>query len=448
MPKKRGGNGKKGKSEALGLSLDPVPSCKQRSACPDAYSDMDEESLAETGSITSTFSDHKSTKGDESAEVDERSQVEILEDKLKDAIDLTTQKSSQGRASSFEILCKAFSMKYLPEFVLGRRMTLLDCVERGLKKGRGAEQEAAAKLGVLLCLQLGAIGEAESVYRECKPILTQIALDPTAPLPARAQCCTALGLSCFLASNDVEEVSTALKTFETIFSAFTPGTASNASPELARLYTSAVAAWNLLLTLLGARQVYSVCDTHIAKFSRLLESPDVDLRIVSGEAIALLYEGGREFDETYGFEEEGEKESEVAELCNKLRQLATDSHKYRAKKDRKQQRSSFRDILRAVEENEVPEIKVKFGKEVLELDSWTRKHQYDAFCSLLGSGMNLHLTENEFLRDIFGLGSPLVVGEGVVSKIPKSTRNYMNMAAFKARSVARSKNRDKRVAMF
>jgi len=38
-----------------------------------------------------------------------------------------------------------------------------------------------------------------------------------------------------------------------------------------------------------------------------------------------------------------------SELCNMLKSLATDSQKFRAKKDRRQQRSSFRDVLRAVE---------------------------------------------------------------------------------------------------
>lgn len=36
-------------------------------------------------------------------------------------------------------------------------------------------------------------------------------------------------------------------------------------------------------------------------------------------------------------------------LCEILKKLATDSQKHRAKKDRRQQRSSFREILRAVE---------------------------------------------------------------------------------------------------
>lgn len=90
----------------------------------------------------------------------------------------------------------------------------------------------------------------------------------------------------------------------------------------------------------------------------------MDLRIGAGEAIALIYEGARQFDEDFGFDVSTDDEleavdeqqasvslqtSQIDDLCFKLRQLATDSHKYRAKKDRKQQRSSFRDILRAVE---------------------------------------------------------------------------------------------------
>lgn len=40
---------------------------------------------------------------------------------------------------------------------------------------------------------------------------------------------------------------------------------------------------------------------------------------------------------------------DIDSLCETLKKLATDSNKHRAKKDRRQQRSSFRDVLRAVE---------------------------------------------------------------------------------------------------
>lgn len=39
----------------------------------------------------------------------------------------------------------------------------------------------------------------------------------------------------------------------------------------------------------------------------------------------------------------------MEDLCDTLRRLSTESHKYWAKKDRRQQKSSFRDILRAVQ---------------------------------------------------------------------------------------------------
>lgn len=91
---------------------------------------------------------------------------------------------------------------------------------------------------------------------------------------------------------------------------------------------------------------------------QLLDSTDVDVRIGAGEAIALIYEGARQFDEDFGFDTSSEGGEaigptldQVDELCLKLKQLATDSNKYRAKKDRKQQRSSFRDILRGIEVN-------------------------------------------------------------------------------------------------
>jgi hypothetical protein len=64
--------------------------------------------------------------------------------------------------------------------------------------------------------------------------------------------------------------------------------------------------------------------------------------MAAGETIALAYELGRAHNDDF-------QRATTPQLVDKLRQLATDSHKYRAKKDRKQQRSSFRDILHYVE---------------------------------------------------------------------------------------------------
>lgn len=64
--------------------------------------------------------------------------------------------------------------------------------------------------------------------------------------------------------------------------------------------------------------------------------------MAAGEVIAVVLEQLKEFDSVLEWEPD-------EELISKLKDLATDSHKFRAKKDRKTQRSVFRDIIRYVE---------------------------------------------------------------------------------------------------
>lgn len=67
-------------------------------------------------------------------------------------------------------------------------------------------------------------------------------------------------------------------------------------------------------------------------------------------------------------------------------------------------------------------LQVKFGKEVLALDSWLRRKQYNALCHNLGPGLNRHLTENELLRDIFELGDKILIDETPNTKQEKRER--------------------------
>ena len=114
-----------------------------------------------------------------------------------------------------------------------------------------------------------------------------------------------------------------------------------------------------------------------------------------------------------------------------MQELAKDSHKYRSKKDRKEQKSSFRDIVKYIEENDEFYERVAFSKrETLELNSWGMKKQYDQLCKVLGSGMNLHLTENELIRSIFGLGSPLPALDMHASSRPSKNERVRSLFMF------------------
>lgn len=104
-----------------------------------------------------------------------------------------------------------------------------------------------------------------------------------------------------------------------------------------------------------------------------------------------------------------------------------------------------------MQEDISPEITIRFGRESLDLNTWAIHHQYTALCAILGPGMTSHLAENDFLRDVLELGTKIVQpggGGAVMSKQTKLERHLLNAAAFKARTVSRNRNRDKRSAVF
>ncbi|KAH0550036.1 interferon-related developmental regulator 1 isoform X2 [Cotesia glomerata] len=407
----------------------------------------DDESSNDAASIISEQSEIVAEDAaNDNNEVDELSQHELFEEKLKEAIDGLSQKSAKGRTSCFMGVERIFSLKYIPYFIEDRKMTITDYVERGLKKGRNEERCTAAKLSTLLCVQLGAFDSAEAVYEGLKPTLTFIINDNTASSQARAECCWAFSMNHFFTGNDSADTVINAQILSNIFAGSYlkgNGAAAIVSTELAALHAAALSAWTLLLTIMAPSDIYKLLASSktnnfmpsLERLRQLLESPHLDVRVSAGEALAVIFELGREHSDDY-------EQDWALDLIENLRGLAFDSSKSRAKKDRKQQRASFRDILRYIEEDIVPEMQVRFGSETMYLEGWCPRIQYHACCRLLGSGINTHLAENILLRDIFRLGD--AVPAMAVQKTSKLQKTLMNAAAYKARTILRSKNRDKR----
>jgi hypothetical protein len=278
--------------------------------------------------------------------------------------------------------------------------------------------------------------------------LLTAALDKSVSFDARAKCCTALGLLSFIGSDDIGDLIQLMQTFETIFSgSYMKGdqSPSSASVDAGILHSSALSAWGLLLTLIPPAHFVTAMSQKvqptIQNLMGMLKSPHLDVRIVAGETIALVLECGRSQDEEY-------LDEHIRDLVESAKSLATDSHKYRAKRDRKTQRATFRDVVRYLEEDISPEISIRFGTESLLIDSWAVHHQYSALCAAMGPGMTVHLQDNEFLRDILQLGDKLLQEDVVNSKRTKMEKRLLHATAFKARTLTRSKNRDKRNAVF
>uniref|UniRef100_F6Z316 Interferon related developmental regulator 1 n=1 Tax=Ornithorhynchus anatinus TaxID=9258 RepID=F6Z316_ORNAN len=95
----------------------------------------DEDASIETMSHCSGFSDPASFAEDAPDALDEEGTQEDIEYRLKGFIDLTFDKSAKTRQAALEGLKNALVSKMLYEFILERRMTLTDSIERCLKKG-------------------------------------------------------------------------------------------------------------------------------------------------------------------------------------------------------------------------------------------------------------------------------------------------------------------------
>ncbi|KAG5282652.1 hypothetical protein AALO_G00058380 [Alosa alosa] len=334
--------------------------------------------------------------------VDEQTAQEETEDKLKQCIDNVMDKSVKVRMSALDSLRQAFSSRLLVDFLLERRLTLSDCLERCLRKGGGEEQAAAATVCALLCVQLGGGPEGEEGFKVLRPILSSILIDDCASLSARQSCARALGMCCYVSSAEDAE------------------------------------AWALLITLCPASHLSNLINHHLPRLQACLDSADVNFRIAVGETIALLYELGRDIDRDFEYEDSDS-------LCDALKSLATDGNKHRAKNDRRKQRSIFREVLQYIENEDFSEERIRFGVEALYIDCWVRRRIYDAFKEVSESGVRHHLQWNPLLRDIFGFGAPLILDPSVKSsKISRTERHLYNSAAFKARTKLRNKVRDKR----
>jgi hypothetical protein len=403
----------------------------------------DDESIMDNASIVSNSSEMRSGEDGDDSEVLVQEQ---LEEKLCENIDGLTQKSSQGRINCFEALSKAFIKKSMPGFIRDRHFTICDSIERSLKKGAGPEKIAAVELASVICVQLGGEDTTEVICQLLKPLLLILICDNTVAASVRAKCCTALGNITFLSGGEIGDVILLMQQFETIFSASYlkgDGSVPTISSDLCVLHAAAIQAWNLLFTLLSPGNIGTMINNSKAlpsleKLSELLESPHLDVRLAAGEALSLIYELGRE--ESNDFEEDF-----ALDITENLKQLATDSHKYRAKKDRKQQRATFRDILQFIENDVVPELQIKFGKETLILDSWVRRKQYETLCNILGPSINVHLTDNDLLREIFEIlvPPPTAVAPNQ-DQMERYRKRLINAANYKARTVSRARNRDKR----
>nr|XP_058932815.1 interferon-related developmental regulator 2 isoform X3 [Kogia breviceps] len=244
----RGGGGARSSTQADSGSSEDEAASEARSTtseCPSLLSATAEESFG----------------GDA---VDEQGQQEDLEEKLKEYVDCLTDKSAKTRQGALESLRLALAAHLLPDFLLERCLTLADALEKCLKKGKGEEQALAAAVLGLLCVQLGPGPKGEELFHSLQPLLVSVLSDSTASPAARLhQCASALGLGCYVAATDVQDLVSCLTCLEGVFSR-SCGVGGSTAPvvpvSLQGLLCAALQAWALLLTICPNAHISRILD--------------------------------------------------------------------------------------------------------------------------------------------------------------------------------------------
>ncbi|CAF0736571.1 unnamed protein product [Brachionus calyciflorus] len=370
--------------------------------------------------------------------------IDNIDSELNICLDGLLEKGFKEREDSLKLLKKLFSHKYLIDNILNKRFTLSESLIKCLKKGKTNEQVLSANVLMLTLIQLGSSPtETNAILTDCKQTLTELIDDEKVEPEVRAECVKALALAVFITNENSTDLVAILEKFEGIFSkSFAKGdnTLRVFPPRVYELHAAALSSWCLLLCTMPLHFVNKLSIKYVKNFKDFLRSQDTDLRICAGETISFLYELAQcdSHSDVSVFEDDN--------LLELLRNLASESSKFRSKKEKKAQRSSFRDILKTMEEGEFDVQTVKFGTESLILDNWVKRKEYETFRDVLGTGINSHLAENEYLRDLFDLGPPVQGNEqarkAALSLMSSKQKALMNKEQFKSRTKSLLKKRE------
>ncbi|XP_019856157.1 PREDICTED: interferon-related developmental regulator 2-like isoform X2 [Amphimedon queenslandica] len=381
----------------------------------------------DTDSICSSIPD--SVLSDESFDdsADSSSDTE-LQFQVSEALDNLADKNSRTRMAALNYLNDKLKHKMVGQYIVGRTETLIDTLVRGIKRSQGGERKELLLLASLFPLQFGE--DCADITSLLLSVLVPIIMDNSVSPPERSMAISTLTLCTFLLCHDMKLVEDIMHHCESLCS----------SCKIDLIVSAAIKGWSLLLSILPIHMIPAILTRQTPILTKVLESAsDLSLKISSGQALSLLFELTRECNEDL-------LECEEAEVaCAVVQSLASESNRYSGRKERTQQRASFRDFSQAIESGYVPERSIKFGSESLQLDSWARLIQYNVLTELLATGCRTHLMNNGLVRDIFQLGPPVL--PYLETKATKIERKLINAASAKWRSQARGKQRDKRCVL-
>ena len=355
------------------------------------------------------------------------------------------EKRTATRESALEGLIQYLRSSYRLEECESWKETLCQRLLGSLKKGKAKEVQLASTAVALIVVTLGADAWTETTVLEFLPLLKQ-KMTSGASAGAKVAAIRALGVLCFVGSEDSTVLQECIEKVQKLFTASSSDVRSEAYTILALLMSISIPIGNKIVDYMLL---------YVEHFTKALGDESLEVRTAAGNALVVVNEifgdmldnndeengggsggggGGRNLDE---------------EIVEKMNQLATSSWSNEGvntrmnKKDKANQRRAFRDLVDAMDgkspNSKDSKIKLKHG-DVLVLDTQSLKVTASVFKSLLAQGFQVHLQNNYLLHQIFNFQPRQ---EKIhLSQLEKKMMFSPNSAAKK--SATKERNRDRR----
>ena len=358
--------------------------------------DDDEVSVMSEDEAAATYQQEVAAKNAEGEDLSPEERQDQLVEQL-------AEKRSSTRQAALSKFIDQLQQTYDPDFVAQRLETLQMYLLNSVRKGDAPEVVLACRALTLVSLTLGAA--SETLVTSATPILRDHLKNSSKSNAGRASAAEALGFIHFIGAINDKDTIEAMAMLTDALKA--PATLSEA------IATACWEAWGLLATSLPTSRLAGAVSTEfLPTLIRFLDDESIEVKTAAGENIALLMEakqtieaekaGESDEDPTKSMADEaaaeehtehaataasaaavsdeskmsdalgtesppsGKRKRKIAKagtthsasaaaaaeresLISKLSSLATESNRYKARKDRAIQRKSFRDILRTVE---------------------------------------------------------------------------------------------------
>ncbi|KAI8088593.1 interferon-related developmental regulator-domain-containing protein [Thamnidium elegans] len=338
-------------------------------------------------------------------------------EKMNEAIDNLSESRTSTREESLDTITKIFAGHHVFSQIESRLEEILGLLKKSLTKNHSVKEACLAAYAISLTfINLDDIseGEGDDLYRRILPSLRTTIKD-SEDIEIKISCLQTLALITYTAASDIDKQLVRDYLFDLIETDGADFNVEELAPqECDELFAEALRAYGILYAASFStgfvdfdvlwEEVEKVMPVH----EMLLESADKDIRIAAGENIGLMFETVNVFLAADADDEEEEEEDTVKPeydnmdgLIHTLKGLSVDSNRRRAKSDRVEQKSVFRDIVKTVEENIRPVEELKISGRVLMFRGWSKILPLNSFRKCLGQGFQHHLKTNSMMKEIF-----------------------------------------------